>query len=114
MERGTPIWTLTRQCKIGSVRLTKQALNDARDHYGFLSAEDVVRFIAQQAFDEIEFIDTKPLEWNPEPFPVDVHAYRFRMGRKEGYLAFYFGDPSTVIKSLHPERFPPKRSMGRR
>jgi hypothetical protein len=115
MEIGTSTWRrFVRECKLRSVRVTKDALRDAQTYFGFLSEEDLVFFIGRENLEEVAFIDTKPLEFNFTGVPIDVHAYRFLVGKKEGYLAFYFGDPRVVLKSFKPDRFPPQRSPATR
>lgn len=86
----------------GSVYVRPGPLNDAELHFTLHSQAEVLDFVATEQWDSVVYYNTRPLElWNgPPPAPL-VDAYRFILGSKHGYFAFFQGPAKWIIKSFH-------------
>jgi hypothetical protein len=89
--------------KIGAVRFTKAAREDAKKHFRFNTEAQLIAFIANFGLVDLKFDNSNPLEKGPEQDigkPVD--GYTFKIGNQYGYIAFYYNFKDIwIIKSFH-------------
>lgn len=104
MTAAYDIQHLISACETGSVIfVTKAAQDDASAHFKLRTNSDVYAFIANGGLENLNHINTKEWENNPNPeTEIMVDAYDFYSGKKQGYIAFFF-NPKTqkwIIKSF--------------
>jgi len=86
------------------VVVLKKALDDARNDFGLKTSGEILRFIANGGLEQLEFINSKPWENNPDPsWPMIVDGYEFVSLMKRGYVAFMYNKITGywTIKSFH-------------
>jgi len=86
------------------VVVLKKALDDASNDFGLNTSGEILRFIANGGLEQLEFINSKPWENNPDPsMPMIVDGYEFVSLMKRGYVAFMFNTITGywTIKSFH-------------
>lgn len=88
-------------CSRGEVFVEAQAEKDAYNLFG-LTKPELLAFIANDGFDELEYVNTKVWEKNPRPENVVyIDGYNFTTCFKRGYLAFKQNYGKWIIKSFH-------------
>jgi hypothetical protein len=96
-----------RACAIrGAVRITKNARQDAKNHFNLDTESRALEFIANDGLQDLQFDNTNSLDKGPgQDIGKPVDGYTFRAGAKYGYLAFYLNfKGGWIIKSFHPPR----------
>lgn len=85
------------------IHLINDTLKDAQNIFHLYTKANVLEFIANDGLEEINFINTKLLEKNPDPtIKIYVDAYEFMTGGILGYIAFFKNKKDKwVIKSFH-------------
>ena len=93
-----------REDKAGVIPINN-VLKDAADYFNLRTKSDLLDFIANSGLEELNFINKKKWENNPnKKNKIIVDAYEFRSMCKLGYIAFMY-NPKTkkwIIKSFHP------------
>lgn len=96
-----------KACRVSArphVVVLKKAQDDARNDFGLKTSGEILRFIANGGLEQLEFINSKPWENNPDPSkPLIVDGYEFVSLMKRGYVAFMFNTITGywTIKSFH-------------
>jgi hypothetical protein len=84
------------------VVLINTVLKDAQKIFRLNTKNDLLEFISNNGLEDIEFINTKPWEKNPDKENVVyVDAYSFRTMNILGYIAFFKSRDKWIIKSFH-------------
>ncbi|MDP1677798.1 MAG: hypothetical protein Q8L88_13150 [Bacteroidota bacterium] len=79
------------------------ALKDADTCFSLSSRTELLDFIANDGLEELEFINTKDWEKNPDKTnPIKVDAYKFKTLYTLGYIAFLCNSKNKkwIIKSF--------------
>ncbi|MEN6411813.1 MAG: hypothetical protein ABFC84_03480 [Veillonellales bacterium] len=82
----------------------REAQDDARNDFGLKTSGEILRFIANGGLEQLEFINSKPWEKNPDPSrKIIVDGYEFVSLMKRGYVAFMFNEITDywTVKSFH-------------
>ncbi len=90
--------------KSSRVVVLKKAQNDAKNDFGLKTSGEILRFIANDGLEQLEFVNSKLWENNPDPSkPMIVDGYEFVSLMKRGYVAFMFNTITGywTIKSFH-------------
>ena len=96
-----------KACKVRArsrVVVLRKAQDDARNDFGLKTSGEILRFIANGGLEQLEFINSKLWENNPDPSrPVIVDGYEFVSRMKRGYVALMFNKVTGywTIKSFH-------------
>jgi hypothetical protein len=108
---------LIAACKTnGKVIVLKNALKCAQDDFQLNTQKAVLDFIFNDGLEKPQYINTKPWINNPAPDaqlnPIQVDAYSFYSGQKQGYFAFFFNTKTNkwLIKSFKPNKYSIPRS----
>ena len=108
---------LIKSCgEINQVVVLRKAENSARDDFGLNTKKAVLYFICNDGLESPHYINTKPWENNPDQScPIQVDAYSFYSGPKQGYMAFFFSPKTNkwLIKSfkLNKDSMPRNNNM---
>lgn len=81
----------------------KSALDRAANEFGLMSADEIKKFIGDDAFDSTS--QCRPTQSDLLP-GTTIAAYKFTSGSKKGYLAFHrpYGKTTGIhIKSFHKD-----------
>lgn len=79
-------------------------LKDAMNHFNLSTKSNLLKFINNDGLENLNFINTKPWEKNPDPSnEIKIDAYEFRSLSKLGYIAFMYNETTRkwIIKSFH-------------
>jgi hypothetical protein len=87
---------------ISQVTVLGKAQKCAQDDFGLNTQKAVLDFICNDGLENLQYINTKPWELNPDPTLILVDAYGFYSGQKQGYIAFFFSTKTNkwLIKSF--------------
>jgi hypothetical protein len=85
------------------VYMIGNTLKDAQTVFHLHTQPEVLKFIANNGLEKINFINSKPWEKNPDlTVKIYVDAYEFMTGGILGYIAFFKNKMEHwVIKSFH-------------
>jgi hypothetical protein len=86
------------------VILINQVPQTAKQDFNLRTKKEVLDFICNDGLEDLEFINTKKWENNPnKQEPIMVDAYQFRSMHRLGYIAFMHNSKTKkwIIKSLH-------------
>jgi hypothetical protein len=85
------------------IHMFGDTLKDAQNIFHLNTKSAVLEFIANNGLEDINFINTKLWEKNPDPtVKIFVDAYEFMTGGILGYIAFFKTKKGEwVIKSFH-------------
>lgn len=88
---------------MSNVILFKNAESGAKSHFNLFPKSKVLDFIYNDGLEDLNFINTKDWENNPNPEnPIKVDAYEFKSLHKLGYIAFMYNTLTDkwIIKSF--------------
>ena len=91
----------------GSIKPKVVLINNVQEtayhDFNLVTKSDVLDFIFNNGLENLDFINTKEWEQNPDKFnPIMVDAYEFSSFYKQGYIAFMFNNKTSfwIIKSF--------------
>lgn len=86
------------------IKVIQRDLHKSLRYFNLNTEKELLEFIGNGGLEDLAYVNTKPWENNPDKDikEIFVDAYRFRSGRKIGYMAILKGLPGNyVIKSFH-------------
>lgn len=82
---------------------SKHAIENAETIFNLKTKKMLLYFISNDGLEELDFINTKPWEMNPDPDTVVmIDAYEFKSMNILGYIAFFYSERTNkwIIKSF--------------
>jgi hypothetical protein len=77
-------------------------VKDAQNIFHLNTKSELLDFIGNGGLEEIEYLNTKPWENNPDKKSlIYVDAYQFKTMNILGYIAFFSNRGNWIIKSFH-------------
>ena len=88
------------------IKVIQRELHKSLRYFNLNTKKELLEFIGNGGLEDLTYVNTKPWKKNPDKdiSVILVDAYKFRSGRKIGYIAILKGLPGNfVIKSFHKD-----------